>query len=411
MKRWDEELFARSKESWKTISPSDFVGFLRPKLKDVVSWPELEARLKEGRKLSVKFGIDPTAKDVHLGHLVPIMVLRQFLKAGHKISLIIGDFTARVGDPSGRTSARKALSEKDIKENQKTYLSQIGKFIDIKKIKTSHNSQWLSKMDLSKWFSIIQQVPLTDATQREDFRERMKNESGVTLAEACYGVLMAADSLQVKADVEVGGVDQLLNFQQCRLVMNKMGFKPEVAVTTPILEGTSGDGRKMSKSFDNYIAATASPSEKFGKIMSIPDSQIEQYFSYFGDVAEKELAELRSFINKNPLEAKKQVACLLIAIGDGGMKVALSAREEWERIFSKHDISSQDCFALEAGKAFDVLFASGKFESKSYLRRLFEQKAIRKIKKNKEEAVLGLEDAIESGDLVRAGKKDYFRAK
>jgi tyrosyl-tRNA synthetase len=412
MQRYDHLFFKRSQESWKDISPKEFLGFLQPKAKDVLTWNSLEKLLSSGRKLNIKFGIDPTASDIHLGHLVPIMILKAFQRAGHKIHFIIGDFTARVGDPSGRETARKPLTIAQIKENQKTYLKQISRFFDVKKIKTYHNGDWLSKMNLSEWFSIIQQVPLSDATQREDFRARLRNKAAVSVAEACYGILMAVDSVKVKADVEVGGVDQLLNFQQCRLVMKMKRLPEEAVITTPILEGLSGDGKKMSKSLGNYIAVTATASDKFGKVMSAPDSQVLDYFRFFADVHERDIPELEKFIADNPMEAKKQAASFLVALEAGEISEGDAQRANWERIFSKHEVRAEDAHVLPFRpdvSIFTLLAETGRFESRSAVRRLFAQKAVRQITDGGEEKILVEEDVASLGMFLRAGKKDYFR--
>ena len=408
MKRFDEKYLERSKESWDKISSEEFLGFLIPKAEQILSKDSLKEVLLSGRKLNIKLGIDPTGKDIHLGHLVPIMVLRQFLRAGHKIHLIIGDFTARVGDPSGRTTSRKALTASDIKDNQKTYIAQINRYIKTGKLKIHHNADWLEKVKLSDFFGILERINLSEALQRDDFRTRIKNGQGVSLSEACYGILMAIDSVELKTDIEVGGVDQLLNFQQARQIMPFYGLKEEVAFTVPILEGTSGDGRKMSKSFENYIAVTASPEEKFGKIMSIPDKLILSYFVSFADVHERELEELREFITAEPMEAKKQLATFIAALEFGDIKKGLEEREKFERKFSKEIISDEDCMEIEIKdgvSVLEMLFETGQFESKGEIRRLFGEKSVRNLS---EDNILSLDYSPMAGEKIRVGKRKFF---
>lgn len=398
----------RSKESWDKISSEDFLGYLLPKAEQILTLDSLKEALLSGRKLSIKLGIDPTGKDIHLGHLVPIMVLRQFLRAGHKVHLIIGDFTAQVGDPSGRATSRKSLTQSDIKENQKTYISQIDRFIKTGKLKIHHNSDWLKKVKLNDFFGILERINLSEAMQRDDFRNRMKNGQGISLSEACYGILMAIDSVELKTDIEVGGVDQLLNFQQARQIMPMYGLKEEVAFTVPILEGTSGDGRKMSKSFDNYIAVTASPEEKFGKIMSIPDKLILSYFVSFADVHEKEIGELKEFISREPMEAKKQLATFIASLEFGDLKKGLEEREKFERKFSKDIISDEDCIEIkikDGVSILEVLFETGQFESKGEIRRLFNENSARLLVDDK---ILGLDYAPEKDAKIRVGKRKFF---
>lgn len=408
MKRFDEKYLERSKESWDGISPEEFLSFLLPKAEQVLSVDSLKQVLSSGKKLNIKLGIDPTGKDIHLGHLVPIMVLRQFLRAGHKVHLIIGDFTARVGDPSGRSTARKALTKNDIKENQKTYISQIDPYIKTRKLKIHHNADWLEKVKLNDFFGILEKINLSEALQRDDFRERLKNGQGVSLAEACYGILMAIDSVELETDIEVGGVDQLLNFQQARQIMPMYGLKEEVAFTVPILEGTSGDGRKMSKSFDNYIPATATPEEKFGKIMSIPDKLILSYFKSFADVSEKEISELQEFIVAEPMEAKKQLATFITSLEFGDLKKGLEERERFERKFSKEIISDEDCVKIKQEDGLtilDMLFSTGQFESRGEIRRLIGENSMRSLT---DDEVLSLEYSPKIGDKIRVGKRRFF---
>jgi tyrosyl-tRNA synthetase len=256
MKRFDLRFFNRVSESWVGMKTDEFIGFLVPKCQEIITSERLCQKMQDYPILRVKFGIDPTAPELHLGHVVPIMLLRQFAKAGHHIDIIIGDFTARIGDPTVRDTARVPLSSEQIEENMKSYASQIGKYIDLRMIHIHYNSMWLGRMTLQEIFTIFQQINLSEAIQREDFRARMHNKQAVSLAEVCYGVLIGIDSVRLGTHVEIGGIDQLLNFQQCCKIMRQSGIDEEVILMTPILEGTSGDGKKMSKSYGNYIAST-----------------------------------------------------------------------------------------------------------------------------------------------------------
>ncbi|MBA4496434.1 tyrosine--tRNA ligase [Paenactinomyces guangxiensis] len=410
MQRFDQLFFDRSLESWEGINADEFIGFIRPKCQEILTVEELKKTLEEKEKLRVKLGIDPTGSDIHLGHVVPILLLNQFVKAGHQVDFIIGDFTARIGDPSGRETSRKTLSTEEILENTKTYKDQIAKYINVDKIHIHYNSQWLNSVSLPDIFSIFQQINLAEATQRNDFRKRMENNQGVSLAEVCYGVLMGLDSVNLNSDIELGGIDQLLNFQQCRKIMEMHGMKEEVILMTPILEGTTGDGRKMSKSFNNYIAVNASLEDKFGKIMSIPDNLIFQYFRSFADVHEREIEFLQQFITDHPLEAKKQLGAFLVALETKNLADGLQEREHFERKYSKREIIEEDCINLQtaAGETFfNVLFESRQFKSKSELRRMFNQQGVRIV--SEPEQILKLEDAIKESCMVRVGKHKYFK--
>lgn len=408
--QFDELFFNRSQESWSDMPPQELIGFLKMKTSQAITWEEVEEKLNEGRSLRIKLGIDPTGAELHLGHLVPIMLLRQFLRAGHHIDLIIGDFTAQVGDPSGRESARSVITKDVIEKNLSTYVEQISKFIDVKKITVNRNSKWLADMTLPEFFPLLQSVSLSEAMQRDDFRNRTKNGEGVTLAEATYALLMGVDSANLKTDIEIGGLDQLLNFQQCRVVMHAMGLPREAIITTPILEGTAGDGRKMSKSFDNYIAVEAPVSDKFGKIMSVPDSLILSYFKSFADVHEREEKDLQVFIDSEPLEAKKQLGTFLVALETGNLEDGKTERDSFEKRFSKKEITAEDAIHLSAedsATVFDTLMGSDMFASKAELRRLFEQNAVRNIES--EERIIALDETVENNQgLIKVGKMKLF---
>ncbi len=412
MKRFDQQFCAHISESWSGMEINEFIGFLLPKCQEIITPERLRQKMVEQPTLKVKLGIDPTSSEIHIGHVVPIMLLRQFAKAGHHIDFIIGDFTARVGDPTARATGRTPLSPEQIVKNMETYTSQIGKYIDLKVLHIHRNAEWLSQMTLQEVFAIFQQINLSEAMQREDFRARMRNEQAVSLAEVCYGVLMGMDSVHLGTHVEIGGIDQLLNFQQCRKVMNQSGMDEEVIMMTPILEGTSGDGRKMSKSYGNYIAVNATHEDKFGKIMSIPDRLISQYFRCFADVNERELEQLNAFIAENPLEAKKQLATLIVALETKSIEDGLRERESFERKFSQREIYYKDCIELfECANTtiLDALMKSGQFKSKGELRRLFRQRGVRSRREDGE-TLLSPEITISHiHGTVRVGKRRFFQ--
>lgn len=408
--RFDQLFFPRISESWEGIEAGEFIGFLHPKCQEIITAEKLNALLSEGRKLRVKFGIDPTASDIHIGHLVPMMLLRQFAKAGHHIDFIIGDFTALVGDPTERDTSRMPLTPEQIAINMRTFRDQVGRFVDLSCLKVHHNSEWLNPMTLQEVFAVFQRINLTEAVQREYFRKRMRNSQAVSLAEVCYGVLMGIDSIRLSTDVEIGGIDQLLNFQQCRKIMREKGMEEEVALMVPLLEGTDGGGRKMSKSFGNTVPVTASLEDKFGKIMSIPDKLIFQYFCSFADVHQRELDGLKAFVDSDPLEAKKQLATFLVALETKDLFDGLDERESFERKFSQRVITKEDCIQLVADigqNVFTLLAASGQFKSKSELRRLFEQKAVRLIT-DADQSILDLSANVMQPCKLRVGKLRFF---
>ncbi|MDR0384351.1 MAG: tyrosine--tRNA ligase [Christensenellaceae bacterium] len=336
---------------------------------------------KPDKKLNVKFGIDPTGSNIHIGHLCPIFVLNLFQKCGHNIDFVIGDFTARIGDPSGQSSERSVITGEQIEANYATYAKQVSPYIDIKKMRVRKNSEWLCKTSLMDFIGLQQNIKISVSMQREDFRHRMKSGS-ITNAELLYASLMGLDSIALDTDVEIGGVDQLLNLQQCRLVQEVYGRENEIAVTVPILEGTDGTGRKMSKSYGNYIPVNATADEKFGKFMSIPDSLILPYYKAFAYIRYEELGTFQKFIKANPLEAKKQIAQYFISIEAKSIEAGEKARERFEKKFTKKELVDGDFKILEVVDGLpllDALFTSGDFKSKNELRRLQEQKAIKSL--------------------------------
>lgn len=410
--RLDQKVCSRLSENWNGIEADELMGYVLPKCKEILTEAKLRELLARRERLRVKFGIDPTASDIHLGHVVPVMLLRQFARAGHHVDFIIGDFTARVGDPTERQTGRIPLSVEKIEENMRTYQEQIGIYIDLSLITFHHNASWLNPMPLQEVFAIFQQLNLAEAMQRDDFRSRLKASQGVSLAEVCYGVLMGIDSVHLRTQLEIGGIDQLLNFQQCRKIMRLNGMEEETIAMTPMIEGTSGDGRKMSKSYGNAIAVRATAEEQFGKIMSIPDSLIVQYFCSFADIHQKEVPELEALVASNPMEAKKQLATVVVALRTKSFDDGLLERQRFERKFSRRSIVQADCIQVTATPGltmFQALEQSGEFKSRNELRRMFEQHAVRIIS-GEEETTVELAGGIPIGGcIVRVGKRKFFQ--
>ncbi|MGW1777468.1 tyrosine--tRNA ligase, partial [Streptomyces sp. NPDC002104] len=250
---------------------------------------KITAAQAAGRQFVIKYGIDPTSPDVHLGHAVPIIIASRFQRMGHHVVFIIGDVTAKIGDPSGRSSERPALTDDDIARNLSTYQQQVTPFIDFERADLRFNGEWLNKVSLPQLVEILARVPVSMSLQREDFRTRLAEGQGLSVAEFVYSVVMAMDSVAITADVELGGVDQLLNLQMCRKVMEISEQTPEVVITTPLIEGTDGTGAKMSKSKGNYVGLTATPDDVYGRLMSIPDHVTESYLKLLTEWTDEEI--------------------------------------------------------------------------------------------------------------------------
>ena len=404
MLRYDELLFNRFNEDWTNLSVDRMLSLLN--VKKQTTLPAVIDTKMLNKKLNVKFGIDPTGADIHIGHLCPIFVLNIFLKFGHNIDFIIGDFTAKIGDPSGRNTERALITDEQIAANLATYTKQIAPYIDIKKLNIHKNSQWLAKTSLAEFLSVLQRIKLSVATQREDFRNRIEN---VSLAEVNYAVLMGLDSVNLKSDVELGGIDQLLNFGQCRLVQEIYQQKPEIAFGTPILEGLSGDGRKMSKSFNNYIAVSSPADDKFGKFMSLPDNLLLKYYQAFGYLYSEEIPELIKFIEANPLEAKKQLATYFVSIDGNDLNIGRAERENFERKFSKRELTDDDFVTVVVSPnttLINAIAATGKFSSNGEIKRLILAGAVTNIETKEK---LEISYILTKDVKIKVGKLNIFK--
>lgn len=410
---YSERLFNRSYENLDGITPSELMQLLTPKSELMITEEKVVEQIESERKLNVKFGTDPTGPDLHLGHIVPIRILDILNRAGHNIDLVFGDFTAKIGDPSGRSSERPLLSDDKIAENVSTFQDQIDKYFNTRSdnVTVSRNSTWLSDMTLSDAFQYMEEVNLSEAMHRRDFKERMLGGKAVSLAEAFYATMMGIDSLRLNTDLEIGGIDQLLNFQQTREVQKKHGEAPECVIMTPILEGTSGGGIKMSKSLGNYVPIKSSSEEIYGKIMSIPDSIIEQYFTSFAPIYSKDVPKLQQEISKDPLRMKKELATYMAAISMKNYNVGLRAREEFDIRFAQNEILEDSIINVPGDNntsVLDALLSSGEYKSKGELRRLVENGGVR-INGKKIDVDALYNKPLEEDDIIMVGKRKVFR--
>jgi tyrosyl-tRNA synthetase len=298
----------------------------------VIGKEELKERLASGRPLRIKLGVDPTAPDIHLGHTVAIEKLRQFQELGHQAILLIGDFTATIGDPTGRSVTRPPLTREQVLANAETYTKQAFKILDKSKTEIVYNGDWFRKMAYDDVLKLNARCTMQQMLAREDFRTRVDSGKEVRLHELQYPLMQGWDSVMIKADVELGGTDQLFNILVGRDLQKEEGLTPQIAMTLPLLEGLDGV-RKMSKSYGNYVGVDEAPETMFGKMMSVSDELMDRYYTVL-------LGEHRD-PSLHPMEAKKTLAAKIVTRYHNAEAAAV-ARADWETRFSKRDLASSD---------------------------------------------------------------------
>jgi tyrosyl-tRNA synthetase len=371
-------------------------------VEEIILEAELAEKLKKNVPLRIKFGADPTAPDIHLGHTVILRKLRQFQDLGHKVIFIIGDFTARIGDPSGRDVTRKPLSKEEIEKNAKTYQEQVFKILDKDKTEVVFNSQWLDKFTPQDIMRLASHYTVARMLERDDFKKRYSEGKEITIVEFLYPLLQGYDSVIVKADVELGGTDQKFNLLVARELQRDYGQPPQVIITMPLLEGTDGI-RKMSKSYGNYIAVFDSSKEMFGKLMSIPDELMPKYFELLTNISLDEIKPL------HPKEAKKLLAKEIVKFYYSEDE-AKSKEEEFERIFRDKKLPEKIPEFKVNKKVIsliDAIVMSKSAPSKSEARRLIIQGGV-KIEQKKVEDI-NFEVDLTSPKILQVGKKKFVR--
>lgn len=324
------------------LTPEKQIEILKRNCVDLISEEELLERLKEGRPLRVKLGVDPSRPDLHLGHAVVLRKLKQFQDLGHHIILIIGDFTAMIGDPSGRSATRPMLSREEVIENAKSYAHQAFMILDKDKTEIRYNNEWLGAMTFADVVKLAGKYTVARMLEREDFAKRYQEGTPISVAEFLYPLAQAYDSVAIQADVELGGTDQLFNLMVGRKIQEEHGLKPQIVMTMPIIEGTDGK-LKMSKSYNNYIGFTDEPKDMYGKIMSIPDELIVKYARLLTDTDEQVLTEMEKKINEksvNPRDYKMWLAKELVKQFHGEEK-AKEAEEYFVTVFQKKEIPDE----------------------------------------------------------------------
>ena len=391
------------------MSPEQQLAHLTAGAAKVLSERELLEKLRLGRPLRIKLGVDPTAPDIHFGHTVALEKLRQFQLLGHQAVLLIGDFTATIGDPSGRSATRPPLTRDEVLKNAETYTDQAFKILDKSKTEIVYNGDWFRKMSYEEILKLNSRVTLQQMLQREDFRNRIEAGQEVRLHELQYPIMQGWDSVEIRADVELGGTDQLFNILVGRDLQKEEGQPQQVVMVLPLLEGLDGV-RKMSKSYGNYIGVSDPPQEMFGKLMSVSDELMDRYYLLL-------LGEARD-PNGHPMDAKKSLAEKLTARYHGD-EAGVAARADWDTRFSKKDLAAAELPEISisdlpaeltvlslAAHAFKAAF--GLEKSNSELRKQFITSG--SVQLNGEKLIDPAASVpVQSGDVLKLSKKHAVR--
>jgi tyrosyl-tRNA synthetase len=393
----------------KEINKDAVEQLLSRNVEEVIDAGHLRAALLSGKKLRIKFGIDPTGDKIHIGRAVAFWKLKEFQELGHKIVLIIGDFTAQVGDPSDKLEKRPFLTTAQVKKNLKNYLPQIGRIIDLKKAEVRYNSEWLKKLNFQEISELAEVFTVQQMVERRNFKDRWEAHKEISLREFLYPLMQGYDSVAVKADVELGGTDQLFNLLAGRKIQERYGQKPQDVVTNKMLAGT--DGRKMSTSWGNVINILDGANDQFGKVMSVRDDQIPNYFHLATDVPEKEIKKYVDGIKggDNPKKIKEVLAFEMVKRYHGE-KAASAAAENFAKTFSRRETPDViPTLKINTGTILpvDLIVASGVFNSRSEARRLVEQGGFDVDNRPCRDPQSPL--VLKGGEVIKVGKKRFFK--
>ena len=381
------------------MSLTDALSLIRRGTNEIISEEELIKKLNSGKKLRIKLGVDPTAPDLHLGHSVIINKLKVFQDLGHQIVFLIGDFTARIGDPSGRSATRPMMTEEQIMKNIKTYQDQVFKILDREKTEVVFNSKWLNALGIEGLLKLASKHTVAQMLVRDDFEKRFKADIPISIVEFMYPLLQAYDSVALQADVELGGNDQKFNLLLGRDMQRDAGQEPQVVITMPLLVGTDGV-KKMSKSYKNYIALNDKPQDMFGKLMSISD---ELMMFYYELLTQENLDEIKQM---HPKEAKMKLGSIIVE-RYWGKEAAENAKNEFNKIFANKDLPTEiEEFKCDKDKIklSELLFVSKMVASKNEARRLIEQGG---AKVNNEKVTTDTEIEVKDGMILQAGKRKF----
>ena len=391
----------------KVVSVAEQLALIQRGTSEIFSEEELKKKLSRGKPLIVKAGFDPTAPDLHLGHVVLLRKLAHFQKLGHRVVFLIGDFTGMIGDPSGRTEERPVLTPHQVLANAKTYKNQVSSVLDVKRLDVRFNSEWFGPMRLADFLAISNKLTVPRLLERDDFTERLKKGASLTVTESMYPLLQAYDSVALKADVELGGSDQKFNLLLGRALQERSHQEPQVVIALPLLEGTDGT-QKMSKSLGNAIGIAESPDQIYGKLMSIPDTLMFRYAELLTD---EDLGTLKA---KHPMEAKQYLAFIVTQQFQGSTH-AKEAQEKFNKVFRQRENPADapefkvPSHLLKDGKSWIValLVESKLAPSKAQARRLITQGGVDLDGKRVADPETSY--PIKSGTLLRAGKRHFIK--
>ena len=400
------------------LSPEEQLHIISSGAAQIVPESALLEKLKRGKPLNVKLGVDPTAPDIHHGHAVPLRKLRQFQDLGHEVTLIIGDGTALIGDPSGRNSTRPQLTREQIQVNAQTYVDQAFKILDPEKTTLRYNSEWILALGMEELLKLTAHFTVARILERDDFHNRYTSNQSISLHEFLYPVMQAYDSVVIKADVELGGTDQLFNLLAGRELMEKMGMEPQVCLTLPLLEGTDGV-KKMSKSYGNYVGLTDESSDMFGKIMSIPDELMVKYYRLASTASVDEIDRIEAGLAADELHPNKVKRALArnIVAAYYDEAVAQAAEEQFDLVFKNHDVPDDipefaaDLTPNDEGKVYlaKLLHDAGMAQSAGEARRLIDGGGVKVNGEQVAAREYNLDPALLAGATIQVGKRKFVK--
>ena len=393
----------------KQYTVEESIELITRGISEVIGLEEIKEKLKSGKQLTVKAGFDPTAPDIHLGHTVLLRKMRHFQLLGHKVVFLIGDFTGRIGDPSGKTKTRPRLTLEDVLKNAETYKQQVFKILDPEKTIVEFNSKWLEKMSFADVLGLTSRYTVAQMIERDDFAKRYKNGQPISMMEFLYPLAQGYDSVALECDVELGGNDQKFNLLVGRTLMKEYGLSPQAVVTVPLLEGLDGV-EKMSKSLGNYIGIYDSPKDMYGKAMSIPDNLIAKYMELLTDIS---IEDIKNYVKamengENPRNIKGILAKEIVKIYHGEEE-ALNAEEEFKRIFSSKGLPDEieEVKVNKDDNILNILSICMSSESKSNLKRLVAQGSVTLDN----EKINDINTVVSKEGILKVGKRNFFKIK